>query len=234
MAKEEFKQSKIWESALHAQVAATQTMVAATVRKNELMEEANLLVIMTLPSTQDLEPEAVEYLRLRRREELKKLRRRLAEEEEREVNQPALTSPVPAIVRRPMRRHWGRWGAHCLHTQLPSKPKLTAPSVISPSRAASTVPVVSSKAITTAGSKSSPSVITKTIMAAMRKTSTAIRTKTKAIRATMMKTTVIRMGVEAMAMASAMHKVEVANGLEGSSVRQPGTLISLILDPNSM
>ena len=86
MAKEELKQSKIWESALHKHAAATQTMAAATVRKNELMEEANLLVIMTLPSTQDLEPEAVEYLRLRRREELKKLRRHLAEEEEREAN----------------------------------------------------------------------------------------------------------------------------------------------------
>lgn len=94
MAKEELKQSKIRESALRAQAAATQTIAAATVRKNELMEEANLLVIMTLPSTHDLEPDQVEYLRLRRREELKKLKRRLAEEEAREANEPPSTLPV--------------------------------------------------------------------------------------------------------------------------------------------
>jgi hypothetical protein len=93
MAKEELK-SKIRESALRAQAAATQTIAAATVRKNELMEEANLLVIMTLPSTQDLEPDQVEYLCLRRREELKKLKRRLAKEEAREANEPPSTLPV--------------------------------------------------------------------------------------------------------------------------------------------
>jgi hypothetical protein len=43
-------------------------------------------------------PEAIEYLRLRRVKELKKLQRHLAEDEVREANLPTSTAPLPAYT----------------------------------------------------------------------------------------------------------------------------------------
>ena len=82
---------------MYAQAAATQTLAAATMHKNDILEEANFLAIMTLPSNKDCgQEEAAKFLRLRRREQLKKLRRRLTEEEELEANQFASQAPMPA------------------------------------------------------------------------------------------------------------------------------------------
>jgi hypothetical protein len=60
-------------------------------RKATILEEANLLMLMTLPDSQVTALEAIEYMRLRRVEELKKLQRRLAEDEVREANLSTLT-----------------------------------------------------------------------------------------------------------------------------------------------
>ncbi len=59
-------------------------MATAQMRKAELLEEQNMLLLMTMPDDRITTPEAREYLRLRRGDELKKLRRKLVEEEVRE------------------------------------------------------------------------------------------------------------------------------------------------------
>jgi hypothetical protein len=69
---------------MYAQAEATRTMAAAQMRKAELLEEQNKLLLMTMPDDRITTHEAREYLRLRRQDELKKLRRKLAEEEDRE------------------------------------------------------------------------------------------------------------------------------------------------------
>jgi hypothetical protein len=70
------------EAALFAQAEATKTMAAAQMRKVALLEEQNLLMLMTMPDSQVTIPKAREFLQLRRTMELKKLRRVVAEEEE--------------------------------------------------------------------------------------------------------------------------------------------------------
>jgi hypothetical protein len=69
------------EGAAYAQAKATEVMPAATMRKATLLEDHNMLLLMTNSQT----PEAQEYLRLRQAEELKKLRRRLADQEQQEL-----------------------------------------------------------------------------------------------------------------------------------------------------
>jgi hypothetical protein len=83
-AREEHRVQSSREGALYAQAEATRTMAAAQMRKAELLEEKNMLLLMTMPDDRITTHEAREYLRLRRGDELKKLRRKLAEEEERE------------------------------------------------------------------------------------------------------------------------------------------------------
>jgi hypothetical protein len=61
-------------------------MAAATLRKAELMADHNLLMMMTTPDENGVTaPEAQQYLRLCRAEEVKKLQKRLANEEALEV-----------------------------------------------------------------------------------------------------------------------------------------------------
>jgi hypothetical protein len=79
-AKEVQYQGKVREAAMYAQAEAAKTMAATTMRKNALLEDQNIVMLMTLPDSQ-VSVEAREYLRLRRREELKKLQSRLLEEE---------------------------------------------------------------------------------------------------------------------------------------------------------
>ena len=59
-------------------------MAAAQMKKTALLEDQNMLLLMTMPDDKISTAEAREYLRLRRGDELKKLRRKLAHEEERE------------------------------------------------------------------------------------------------------------------------------------------------------
>ena len=89
---------KTKEGAGYAQAAAQKIMAEASMRKVTQMEEHNSIMLMTLPSRIDT-PEAQEYLRLRQAEELKKLRRRLAEDERREELEDMLRHrEVPAAT----------------------------------------------------------------------------------------------------------------------------------------
>jgi hypothetical protein len=85
-AREESRSQSARERAIYAQAEATRTMAAAQMRKAELLEEQNMLLLMTMPDDRITTSDAREYLRLRRGVELKKLRRKLAEEENRERN----------------------------------------------------------------------------------------------------------------------------------------------------
>jgi hypothetical protein len=80
-AKNVHREGKMREGAAYAQAKATEVMAAATMRKAALLEDHNMLLLMTNSQT----PEAQEYLRLRQAEELKKLRRRLADQEQQEL-----------------------------------------------------------------------------------------------------------------------------------------------------
>jgi hypothetical protein len=50
-AKEDQRQQKVREAALFAQAEATKTMAAAQMRKVALLEEQNLLMLMTMPDS---------------------------------------------------------------------------------------------------------------------------------------------------------------------------------------
>lgn len=89
IAKEENKSQKLRELAIRAQAAATKDMAAATWRKTELLADQNVLMLFTTPDIQITDPGALEYLRLRREEELSKLRRRLEEEAAAEAKRKA-------------------------------------------------------------------------------------------------------------------------------------------------
>jgi hypothetical protein len=81
-AKEDSRSASAREGAIYAQAAATRTMAAAKMKKAVLLEvDHNMLLLMTMPEDKITTVEAREYLRLRRGDELKKLRRKLAEEE---------------------------------------------------------------------------------------------------------------------------------------------------------
>ena len=81
MAKNDVAATKGREGAIYAQAQATKTMVEAHMKKVVLLEEQNLLMLMMMPDESATAPEAREYLALRRSEELKKLRKRMAKEE---------------------------------------------------------------------------------------------------------------------------------------------------------
>jgi hypothetical protein len=74
----------VCEAAIYAQAEATKIMAATHMSKNQLMQEQNLLMLMTLLDTEGTIPEAREFLQLRKAEELKKLRKRLTEKEGKE------------------------------------------------------------------------------------------------------------------------------------------------------
>jgi hypothetical protein len=81
VAKNVHREGKMREGAAYVQAKATEVMAAATMRKAALLEDHNMLLLMTNSQT----PKAQEYLRLRQAEELKKLRRRLANQEQQEL-----------------------------------------------------------------------------------------------------------------------------------------------------
>ena len=99
-AKEVVRQGKIKEGAAWAQATATQVMAEATLRKAASMEDQNMLLLFTSPEALTT-PEAVEYLRLRRGEELHKLQRRLAAEEEEERRRREAPTVVETVVGSP-------------------------------------------------------------------------------------------------------------------------------------
>ena len=83
-AREESRSASAREGAIYAQADATRTMAAAQMKKAMLLEDQNMLLLMTMPDDKVTTANAREYLRLRRGDELKKLRRKLADEEDRE------------------------------------------------------------------------------------------------------------------------------------------------------
>lgn len=70
---------------MHAKVEATKIIAAAQMKKAALLEDQNMLILMTILDIKIRTPKAREYLKLRRVEKLLKLRHRLGEEEERKV-----------------------------------------------------------------------------------------------------------------------------------------------------
>jgi hypothetical protein len=86
-AKEVQKAGKQREGAMYAQAAASEVMAQATMRKAAMLEDHNILMLMTLPESRGSIPEAQEYLRLRQAEVLKKLKIRLADDGEREAQE---------------------------------------------------------------------------------------------------------------------------------------------------
>lgn len=76
--KEEQRAMKLKESALWAQAKATADMAAATFKKAKIMEEQSIMNLFTLPDETLVCEEAREYVKLRRIEELQKLKDRLA------------------------------------------------------------------------------------------------------------------------------------------------------------
>jgi hypothetical protein len=88
-AREELRSAHAREGAIYAQAAATRTMAEAQMKKAALLEDQNMLLLMTMPEDKITTAEAREYLRLRRGDELKKLRHKLAAEEDREHSDAA-------------------------------------------------------------------------------------------------------------------------------------------------
>jgi hypothetical protein len=76
-AREECRSNSAREGAIYAQAEATRTMAAAQMKKAALLEDQNMLLLMMMPDDKITTSEAREYLRLRRGDELKKLRRRI-------------------------------------------------------------------------------------------------------------------------------------------------------------
>ena len=95
LAKEDQRQSKIREGLLFAHAEATKSMVAAHMRKAALLEDQNLLMLMSMP---DADSDAKEYLRLQRQMELRKLRKVLAEEEDRDAEAAAANVVAANVV----------------------------------------------------------------------------------------------------------------------------------------
>lgn len=86
LAKENQRQGKIREGLLFAYAEATKSMATTHMRKVALLEDQNLMMLMSMP---DADLDAKEYLRLRRHMELRKLRKLLADEEDRDRNHQA-------------------------------------------------------------------------------------------------------------------------------------------------
>lgn len=81
-AKEDHFKAKQREGGLYAQAAATDKMAEAQMLKAVELQDQNLLLLMTTDDASLVNVEALEYVQLRRAQELRKLKARLAEEEE--------------------------------------------------------------------------------------------------------------------------------------------------------
>ena len=91
-AKDKQKYIKMKEHAMRTQASAHEKMALATMRKAESLEDSNILMLFTCPNAHVTSPDAQEYLKMRRAIELKKLRRKWQEDEEK---QSMRAEPVP-------------------------------------------------------------------------------------------------------------------------------------------
>jgi hypothetical protein len=80
-AKEDQRNVKTKESAVWAQARAASEMAVANFKKAQALENQQALFLFTLPQDGELDAEAVEFVKLCRREEMLKTRRRLTKEE---------------------------------------------------------------------------------------------------------------------------------------------------------
>ena len=80
-AKQDNMQQKIRDDTLYAQAEATRSMAAVQMKKMAFIVNQNMLFYMTMPIEDSACKNAQKYLRLRRGEELKKLRKKPSEEE---------------------------------------------------------------------------------------------------------------------------------------------------------
>jgi len=83
---------KLKENALWAQAKATADMAAATYKKAKIMEEQSIMQLFTLPEESLQCEEAREYIKLRRIEELQKLKDRLSASQ---ASAPMTSSQLP-------------------------------------------------------------------------------------------------------------------------------------------
>lgn len=90
--KEEQRSMKLKENALWAQAKATADMAAATFKKARIMEEQSIMQLFTLPDESLQCEEAREYVKLRRMEELQKLKDRLSSSQ---ASAPVTSSQLP-------------------------------------------------------------------------------------------------------------------------------------------
>lgn len=81
VAKEDVRSASAREGAIYTQPDATKSMAVAQMKKATLLEDQNMLMLMTIPNDQVTTMETMEYLRLRRGDELKKIWRKLTVEE---------------------------------------------------------------------------------------------------------------------------------------------------------
>ena len=71
-------------------------MAEATVKKNQIQEDANLFLLMTHPTDSSISECAARFLRLRQEEELEKLELRLAERRAlKEKDKVSVPTPIP-------------------------------------------------------------------------------------------------------------------------------------------
>ena len=80
-AKQDNMQQKTKDNALYAQAEATRSMAAVQMKKMVFVADQNILLLMTMPIEDIAGENAREYLRRRRGKELKKLKKRLSDEE---------------------------------------------------------------------------------------------------------------------------------------------------------
>lgn len=78
--KEDQMSAKMREGALRAQARATADMAAATLKKARILQDQTSMALFTITDDQLLSEEAKEYFKLRRNEELVKLRARMQQE----------------------------------------------------------------------------------------------------------------------------------------------------------
>jgi hypothetical protein len=84
-AKEGIKEVEKREGAMYAQAETTIVMAVATVRKTQMIEDHNSILLMMLVPPKNISEGAREYLKLRQREELIKLRNRLHDKEQQQL-----------------------------------------------------------------------------------------------------------------------------------------------------
>ena len=95
-AKEDRRLATLRESESHAHANATRAMAEATVKKNQIQEDANLFLLMTHPTDSSISECAARFLRLRQEEELEKLELRLAERRAlKEKDKVSVPTPIP-------------------------------------------------------------------------------------------------------------------------------------------